>query len=481
MTVSSETSRVEYAGNGTTTAFPVTFSYQAKSHIVALLIEDATEDETAWALTTNYTLSDAGASGTLTALVAPASGYTLRIERTVPLTQPLDYLENDTFSTAALEAALDRGVMADQQLQRLMDEFETGAAGPTGPTGPKGDTGPAGPTGPTGPTGPQGPAGAAGDGSGDMLAANNLSDVASTVTALANLGVTIGGNVQGYDALTASIAGLAFGANSYIYGTDSDTAAAGTITSYGRSVVAVANEAALKSLINAEAGTDFQAYNANLATLAGITLVQGDIFYATGAGVIVDLPKGTALQVLRMNAGATAPEWAAQSSSGKLAQVVTGTYATTNSISGAVAYDNSIPQNNEGEEIMTLAITPTAGTSTLYITCEVPVLVSVPANAAPSTGAAIASLFVDTTANALAAQVGCRVSGLDTGVTLAAENTIVFTHAVSAASTSARTYKIRIGVMTIVAGSATVSVTANPTATLGGVRAARMTITEVLA
>ena len=39
------------------------------------------------------------------------------------------------------------------------------------------------------------------------------------------------------------------------------------------------------------------------------TFTQGDILYATSAGVLTKLPKGTAGQVLTMNTGATAPEW----------------------------------------------------------------------------------------------------------------------------------------------------------------------------
>ena len=35
----------------------------------------------------------------------------------------------------------------------------------------------------------------------------------------------------------------------------------------------------------------------------------GDLIYATGANAVARLPKGTARQVLAMNAGATAPEW----------------------------------------------------------------------------------------------------------------------------------------------------------------------------
>jgi hypothetical protein len=59
----------------------------------------------------------------------------------------------------------------------------------------------------------------------------------------------------------------------------------------------------------------FEAYNASAwkkidAGLAQLSLAAGDLLYATGADTLTRLPKGTALQNLRMNAGETAPEWA---------------------------------------------------------------------------------------------------------------------------------------------------------------------------
>jgi len=72
------------------------------------------------------------------------------------------------------------------------DSTVAGPVGPTGPQGPQGATGPQGPQGDTGlqgPTGATGPQGPAGSGTGDLIATNNLSDLADAATARANLGI----------------------------------------------------------------------------------------------------------------------------------------------------------------------------------------------------------------------------------------------------------------------------------------------------
>jgi hypothetical protein len=103
------------------------------------------------------------------------------------------------------------------------------------------------------------------------------------------LGLVIGTNVQAFDALLLSIAGLTFGADNFIYGTGSDTAAAGTITSFGRSLVDDADATAARVTLGLVIGTNVQAYDADLTTWAGIT---------PGTGV------GTALAVNVGSAGA---------------------------------------------------------------------------------------------------------------------------------------------------------------------------------
>jgi hypothetical protein len=60
---------------------------------------------------------------------------------------------------------------------------------------------------------------------------------ADTAAVQAAVGVTIGTNTQAFDALLTSIAGLAMIADRYIYGTGTDTVTLGTITTAGRALL----------------------------------------------------------------------------------------------------------------------------------------------------------------------------------------------------------------------------------------------------
>lgn len=116
-------------------------------------------------------------------------------------------------------------------------------------------------------------------------------------------------------------------------------------------------------------------------------------------------------------------------STGKLLQVARvagGKVSTTN----AMPADNTIPQNTEGVEIMTLAFTPLSATSTLYIDVY-------SGMGATLNQYSVLALFVDSDADAVAgtsitADVSSRSSGR-------------FLYKVASASTSARTYKVRGG------------------------------------
>lgn len=123
MTISSELNRKEYAGNGVTTAFatsPVVFYEDSDLEVYDVV--DATGVATLKTLTTHYTVSGGeGAVGTVTMLSAPATGHTLVIVRTLPLTQEVDFLQNDGSDAEVAEAVADRAILVDQQLQAQID------------------------------------------------------------------------------------------------------------------------------------------------------------------------------------------------------------------------------------------------------------------------------------------------------------------------------------------------------------------------
>lgn len=116
MTVSTQTAKSQYTGNGVTTAFTGSFPILDQTHISVILTSTAGVDTTQ-TLTTDYTVSGVGGSTfTVTFLSAPASGVRVTIARNVPLTQELDLVENDEFPSAEIEKAYDKNVMIAQQV-----------------------------------------------------------------------------------------------------------------------------------------------------------------------------------------------------------------------------------------------------------------------------------------------------------------------------------------------------------------------------
>lgn len=153
------------------------------------------------------------------------------------------------------------------------------------------------------------------------------------------------------------------------------------------------------------------------------------------------------------------------SGSGVVVQVVnteTGSVATGTT---AIPIDDTIPQKTEGDEYMTLAITPTDSSNKLRI--DVDVLAGVGAGAPHFI---IIALFQDTTSDALAASTAY--------LTVNGEAVLLhMSHYMTAGTTSSTTFKVRAGSNS---GATMTFNGSNGTRLFGGVAPSNITITEIV-
>lgn len=145
-----------------------------------------------------------------------------------------------------------------------------------------------------------------------------------------------------------------------------------------------------------------------------------------------------------------------------LVQFVEGTpYTTYTDISVEMPADDSVPQNTEGVELVTVTITPVDSTNRLVIEGNV-------WGAVASAGVATAALFKDSTASAIA--VSCARAGAAEIVNIKLQ------HEMAAGGTSAITFKLRVGPSS---GAANFYVNGSTTTRLfGGIAACRLRVTE---
>ena len=201
----------------------------------------------------------------------------------------------------------------------------------------------------------------------------------------------------------------------------------------------------------ASGGTSASAARTSLGLVIGT-----DVLAPSGSGASL-----TALNASNISSGTLAR---ARLPAGTVLQVVnvqTGAYSST---TAQIPLDTTIPQNTEGTELFTVAITPTSSTSKLLI--QVNVMFCVTA----SQWCTIA-LFKDSTANALAA-VPAYINIATAGITTSMQ------YFMTAGTTSATTFKLRYGQPS---AGATIGIN-GPTAGaafFGGVCISGMTIKEI--
>ena len=124
MTISTAPTPLSYNGDGSTTAFSITWKYFTKSHVVAIL-RSSTGVETVWVLGSDFTLSAAGVSsgGTLTATTAPATNETLVITLEPPNTQDKSIPLGGPFPSTNVEDGLDEAAQRDSKIQEILDRM----------------------------------------------------------------------------------------------------------------------------------------------------------------------------------------------------------------------------------------------------------------------------------------------------------------------------------------------------------------------
>lgn len=182
--------------------------------------------------------------------------------------------------------------------------------------------------------------------------------------------------------------------------------------------------------------------------------------------------EGTLNQVLTSGGAGNQPTWAAVSYTPTASNALAGSIVqVVNTQTGAVAtgtttmpMDDTIPQNTEGTEFMTLAITPTSATNKLKIT-----VVAFTSSAPGSGSLATVALFQDSTANAIAAMDATNSAPEGSEVT-------TFVYYMTAGTTSATTFKVRAGQHD--AGTFTFNGYSS-TRRYGGVAASSITIEEI--
>lgn len=178
---------------------------------------------------------------------------------------------------------------------------------------------------------------------------------------------------------------------------------------------------------------------------------------ATGAGFTVALGTSTVTGVLPIVNGGTGA-----AVSDPVLQVVSSYVATASTGTTVIPQDNTIPQSGEGDQYITLVITPKTTTSRLVIEAVI--------NLSHSTAAQwlTAALFKDSNANATKTAVSFQP-------TATAISQVIIRHEMTSGSTSATTFKIRAGAP----GAGTTTFNGQGGSGLyGGTLASSITITE---
>jgi hypothetical protein len=164
-------------------------------------------------------------------------------------------------------------------------------------------------------------------------------------------GLIIGTDVQAYDAGLQSISGLTTAADKMIYTTALDTYAVTDLTAAGRALLDDADAAAQRTTLGLVIGTNVQAYDAGLQSIAGLTTAADRMIYTTASDTYAVTTLTAAGRAILDDADAAAQRTTlglgtvATLSSINLTTNVTGTLPVANGGSGATTLTGVIKGN----------------------------------------------------------------------------------------------------------------------------------------
>lgn len=118
------------------------------------------------------------------------------------------------------------------------------------------------------------------------------------------LGLTIGSNVQGYDDTLAGIAALAPTANTMIYANGADSFTTASLTLAGRNLLDDASASDQRTTLGLAIGSNVQAYDSDLGTIAGLTAGNGSFLVGDGTNWTTE-SGSTARSSLGLGSGVT--------------------------------------------------------------------------------------------------------------------------------------------------------------------------------
>lgn len=223
-------------------------------------------------------------------------------------------------------------------------------------------------------------------GSTDVAVADGGTGASDASGARTNLGLVIGTNVQAFDATLTSIAALGTAADKIAYTTGIDTWAETALTSYARTLLDDASASDARTTLGLAIGTNVQAYDATLASIAALGTAAGKIAYTTG----VDTWAETAITTF----GRSLIDDAAASDARTTLGLVIGT-----DVLAASAYDDATAGETTTGTSTAKYVSPDGLAGSDYGKRVVSILVSDPQGSAITTGDGKASLRIDAALN----------------------------------------------------------------------------------